>query len=140
MDAPTQPPSVFDRFDLPAASALLGWTLLAINREAQTVEVGFELDDRFVNPGGTIQGGFVAAMLDDTQGPALFGTSEGKIYAPTIDFHITFIRPARPGKFVGKGRVVNLGKTIVITEADLYDEAGELLAKGSFTNRRMERE
>ena len=133
-------PSVFDRFPKPASAELLGWTLRAIDHSAQTIEIGFELDDRFVNPGGSIQGGFVAAMLDDTQGPALFGTSEGRIYAPTIDFHITFIRPAKPGKFVGRGRVVNIGKTIVITEADLFDEAGTLLAKGSFTNRRMEAE
>ena len=134
------PKSVFDRLPMPPSAALLGWTLRAIDHDARTIEIGFELDEKFVNPGGSIQGGFVAAMLDDTQGPALFGTSDGKIYAPTIDFHITFIRPARPGKFIGKGRVVNIGKTIVITEADLYDEAGELLAKGSFTNRRMEAE
>ena len=130
------PTSVFDRLPMPPSAELLGWTLRAIDREAQTIEIGFELDERFINPGGSIQGGFVAAMLDETQGPALFGTTEGKIYAPTIDFHITFIRPARPGKFVGRGRVVNIGRTIVITEADLFDEAGELLAKGSFTNRR----
>ena len=136
MDGPL--PSVFDNFPKPASAELLGWTLRAIDHAAGTIEIGFELDQRFINPGGSVQGGFVAAMLDDTQGPALFGTSGGKIYAPTIDFHITFIRPARPGKFIGKGRVVNIGKTIVITEADLYDEAGELLAKGSFTNRRME--
>ena len=134
------PPSVFDRIPRPASAELLGWTLRAIDHEAQTIEIGFELDERFINPGGSIQGGFVAAMLDDTQGPALFGTSGGAIYAPTIDFHITFIRPARPGRFVGKGRVVNIGKTIIITEADLFDEAGNLLAKGSFTNRRMEAE
>lgn len=125
---------------MPPSAELLGWTLRAIDHEAKTIEIGFELDERFVNPGGSIQGGFVAAMLDETQGPALFGTSEGEIYAPTIDFHITFIRPAVPGKFIGKGRVVNIGKTIVVTEVDLHDEAGKLLAKGSFTNRRMESE
>ena len=103
--------------------------------DARTIEVGFELDGRFVNPGGTIQGGYVGAMLDDTQGPALFGTSGGKVYAPTIDFHVTFIKPARPGKFVGKGRVVSVGRTIAITEAELFDAEGALLAKGSFTSK-----
>ena len=132
------PASIFDRLPMPPSAQMLGWTLKAIDHEARTIEIGFELDERFINPGGSIQGGFVAAMLDDTQGPALFGTSDGTIFAPTIDFHVTFIRPARPGKFIGKGRVVNIGKTIVITEADLFNEAGELLAKGSFTNRRME--
>ena len=47
-----------------------------------------------------------------------------------IDFNISFVKAARPGQFVGKGRVVNLGKTIALTEAELFDEAGELVARG----------
>ena len=133
MDA--APPSVFDHLPRPPCAELLGWNLRAIDVDARTIEVSFELDRRFVNPGGTIQGGYVAAMLDDTQGPALFGTSGGKVYAPTIDFHVTFIKPARPGKFVGKGRVVSVGRTIAITEAELFDAEGALLAKGSFTSK-----
>jgi uncharacterized protein (TIGR00369 family) len=129
------PPSVFDNFPLPPASRLLGWTLRAVDTQAGTIEIGFELDDRFVNPAGTVQGGFLAAMLDDTQGPALFAMTGGAIYAPTIDFSISFIKPARPGRFVGKGRVVSLGKTIVFTEAELFDAEGGLVAGRSVRGR-----
>ena len=76
-------------------------------------------------------------MLDDTQGPALFGHTHGEAYAPTIDFNISFLKAARPGQFVGKGRVVSLGKTIAFTEAELFDEAGDLVARATFTNRVM---
>ena len=109
------PPSVFDNFPLPRASKLLGWTLRDVDTEAGTIEIGFEVDERFVNPAGTVQGGFLAAMLDDTQGPALFAMTNGAVYAPTIDFSVSFIKAARPGHFVGKGSVVSLGKTIVFT-------------------------
>ena len=135
MSAP--PPSVFDRFTLPSASRLLGWTLRAVDTEAGTIEIGFTADDRFLNPAGTVQGGFLAAMLDDTHGPALFAMTDGAIYAPTIDFSISFIKPARPGRFVGKGRVVSLGKTIAFTEAELFDEAGDMVARGTFSSRVM---
>jgi len=84
-----------------------------------------------------VQGGFLAAMLDDSQGPALFGHTHGGIYAPTIDFNISFVKPAKPGGFVGTGRVVNIGKTIALTEAELFDEAGDLVARGTFTCRVM---
>jgi uncharacterized protein (TIGR00369 family) len=134
------PPSVFDRFPLPPASKLLGWTLRAVDTAAGTIEIGFTADERFLNPAGTVQGGFLAAMLDDTQGPALFAMTDGQVYAPTIDFSIAFIKPARPGRFVGKGRVVNLGKTIAFTEAELFDEAGELVARGTFSARAMKGE
>ena len=50
---------------------------------------------------------------------------------------ITFIKAARPGRFVGKGRVVSLGKTIVFTEAELFDESGELVARATFSSRAM---
>jgi uncharacterized protein (TIGR00369 family) len=129
------PPSVFDRFETPAASALLGWTLRAIDPAAGTIEIGFTADERFANPQGIVQGGILGAMLDDTHGPALFAMTDGEIYPTTIDYHISFIKAARIGRFVCKGRVVNMGKTIGFTEAELFDEAGELVARGSFTSR-----
>ena len=131
------PPSVFDRFALPPASKLLGWTLRDVDTTAGTIEIGFTADDRFVNPAGMVQGGFLAAMLDDTQGPALFAMTDGEVYAPTVDFSISFIKSARPGRFVGKGRVVSLGKTIAFTEAELFDEAGDLIARATFSSRAM---
>ena len=136
MDAPRSP-SIFDNFEAPPSAKLLGWTLRAIDTDAGTIEIGFTADERFLNPAGTVQGGILAAMLDDTQGPALFGSTHGEIYAPTIDFNVTFVKPARPGDFVGKGRIVNLGKTIALTEAELFDDAGELVARATFTCRVM---
>jgi len=136
MDAPRSP-SIFDNFEPPSSAKLLGWTLRAIDTDAGTIEIGFAADERFLNPAGTVQGGIIGAMLDDTQGPALFGHTHGEIYAPTIDCHISYMKAARPGSFVARGRVVSLGKTIAFTEAELFDEAGELVARGTFTNRVM---
>jgi uncharacterized protein (TIGR00369 family) len=130
-------PSVFDRFEAPPSAKLLGWTLRSIDPEVGTIEIGFTADERFTNPGGTVQGGFLAAMLDDTQGPALFGHTHGEAYAPTVDFNISFLKEARPGQFVGKGRVVRMGKTIAFTEAELFDDSGDLVARATFTNRVM---
>jgi len=135
MDASAPPPSVFDRFELPAASALLGWTLRAIDPAAGTIEIGFTADERFANPQGMVQGGIIAAMLDDTHGPALFGQLDGAMFPVTVDCAISFIRSARSGQFIGRGRVVNCGKTIAFTEAELFDEAGEMVARGTFTSR-----
>src|SRR5918994_3847713 len=127
--------SIFDRFEPPPSAKLLGWALRAIDPDAGTIEIGFTADERFTNPGGTVQGGFLAAMLDDTQGPALFGMTHGEAYAPTIDFNISFVKAARPGQFVGKGRVLSLGKTIAFTEAELFDESGDLVARATFSCR-----
>jgi uncharacterized protein (TIGR00369 family) len=130
--------SIFDDFPSPSSARLLGWEMKGFDAEARTIEIGFQLDDRFLNPAGTVQGGFLAAMLDDTQGPCLFASSEGQVYAPTIDFHVVCLKPALPGRFTGKGRVVSLGKTIAVTEAELFDEGGNMVARGTFTGRVMQ--
>jgi uncharacterized protein (TIGR00369 family) len=129
------PPSVFDRFPVPAASQLLGWTLKAIDPPAGTIEIGFTADERFANPQGFVQGGFIAAMLDDTHGPALFAQLDASMFPVTVDCNISFLRAARFGGFLGKGRVISCGKTIAFTEGELFDQNGTLVARGTFTSR-----
>ena len=129
------PPSIFDGLPMPPVARTLGWTLRAIDPEAGTIEVGFTAGEMFVNPTGAVQGGFVAAMLDDTMGPAVFAMGKGEIFAPTLDLNVSFLRPARPGNFVGRGRVVSLGKSIAFVEGELFDADGELVARSTATAR-----
>lgn len=134
----TPPPSIFDALPMPPVAKTLGWTLRAVDPDAGTIEIGFTAGEAFTNPTGAVQGGFVAAMLDDTMGPAVFAMGRGEIFAPTLDLHVSFVRPARPGAFIGKGRVVSLGKSIAFLEGELFDEAGELVARASATARVMQ--
>jgi acyl-coenzyme A thioesterase PaaI-like protein len=80
----------------PPAGILLGWELLSVDPDAGTIEVAFTAGDQFLNLVGVIQGGFLAAMLDDTLGPALVATLGPGLFAPTTDMHVQFMRPARP--------------------------------------------
>jgi uncharacterized protein (TIGR00369 family) len=135
-ELPAGPPaSIFDGLPMPPVAKTLGWILRAIDSDAGTIEVGFTAGQEFVNPTGSVQGGFVAAMLDDTMGPAVFAMGKGEIFAPTLDLHVSFLKPARPGHFVGRGRVVSLGKSIAFIEAELFNADGELVAKSTATAR-----
>ena len=58
----------------PRAAVTLGISIREVSPEAGTIEVEFEGKPEFTNPAGHIQGGFLAAMLDDTMGPALAAT------------------------------------------------------------------
>ena len=135
-EIPAGPPeSIFDGLPMPPVAKTLGWTLRAVDPEAGTIEGGFTAGEMFVNPTGAVQGGFVAAMLDDTMGPAVFAMGKGEIFAPTLDLHVSFLKPARPGNFVGRAKVVSLGKSIAFLEGELFDAAGELVAKSTATAR-----
>ncbi|MFI6927176.1 PaaI family thioesterase [Nonomuraea spiralis] len=117
----------------PPAAALLGWELVAVDPEAGTIEVAFAAGEQFTNPVGVIQGGFLAAMLDDTLGPALVATLPEDRFAPTLDLHVQFLRPARPGRLVGRGRVVRRGKDVCFLAGELLDPEGRLVATATAT-------
>jgi uncharacterized protein (TIGR00369 family) len=49
---------------------------------------------------------------------------------PTIDLRVDFLRPARRGDLVGVGKVVRIGRTVSIADAEVRDESGTLVAVG----------
>jgi uncharacterized protein (TIGR00369 family) len=117
----------------PPAAALLGWKLVTVDPDAGTIEVSFTATDQFLNPAGQIQGGFLAAMLDDTLGPALVATLGDGEWAPTTDLHVQFLRPAKPGELRGHGRVVRRGRDVAFLAGELRDAGGELVATATAT-------
>ncbi|WP_203886264.1 PaaI family thioesterase [Planotetraspora kaengkrachanensis] len=119
----------------PPAAVLLGWELLGIDLEQGTIEVAFTAGDQFTNPMGVIQGGFLAAMLDDTLGPALVATLPPNQFAPTLDLHVQFLRPARPGRLVGRGRIVQRGREVCFLAGELIDSEGVPVAVATATVR-----
>ena len=95
--------------------------------------MAFNALDAFLNPAGVVQGGFLAAMLDDTLGPALVAGLESGDFAPTLDLHVQFLRPAYPGRLLGRGRVVRRGRNVAFLAGELTDIAGAVLAVATAT-------
>ena len=117
----------------PPAAVLLGWELVSIDPEAGTIEVTFTATEQFLNLVGVIQGGFLAAMLDDTLGPALVATLGPGQFGPTLDLHVQFLRPAHPGRLTGRGRIVRRGKDIAFLAGELVDGGGQIVAVATAT-------
>jgi uncharacterized protein (TIGR00369 family) len=121
------------RGELPPAAKTLGWQLIDVDPDAGTIDVAFTADDRFVNPVGAVQGGFLAAILDDTLGPALVATLDHGQFAPTLDLHVQFLAPAQPGRFVGHGRIVRRGRDIAFLAGELVDDNQTVVAVATAT-------
>ncbi len=119
--------------EAPPAAALLGWKALQL--EPGRVRVRYTARPEFGNPQGAIQGGFLAAMLDDAMGPALFTLLGSDQFAPTIEMKANFLRPARPGPIIAEGRVVHRTGTVAFLEGTLATEDGEVIATGTATAR-----
>ena len=112
---------------------LLHWQFDHYDETSGLLRVSFLLDDRFTNPIGTIHGGAIAAMLDNTIGPVIVAQLPPHHFAPTLELKTSFLRAARPGRFVGEGRVLKLGKTVAFAEARLLDHEQQLIATASAT-------
>jgi uncharacterized protein (TIGR00369 family) len=82
----------------PPAAAALGWTLSQVDPDRGEIEVLFDVSRGFANPAGNLQGGFLAAMLDDTLGPALVATLPADQFAATLDLNVSFLRPNHPAR------------------------------------------
>jgi uncharacterized protein (TIGR00369 family) len=112
------------RAPVPPAAATLGFEFVDADVEAGTIELAFTAREAFTNPSGNVLGGFVAAMLYDTVGPALLATLEPDQFQSTLQLSVSFLRPLRPGRVLGKGRVVPRDGDLVFLEASLTDADG----------------
>jgi uncharacterized protein (TIGR00369 family) len=119
----------------PPAAALLGFELLEIDESKGAIRVRFTARPEFANPIGSVQGGFLAAMLDDTLGPALQSTLAPDQFAPTLELKVNFVSAAKPGPLVAEGRVVARGGSIAFLAGELRTEDGTLIATATATAR-----
>jgi uncharacterized protein (TIGR00369 family) len=123
--------SIFDKFRTPPAAALLGWRLIDLDLEARRITVGFEAKPEFLNPGGNVQGGILAAMLDDGMGPVVVAVTNGEFMGTTTDLHVSYMRPVKPGTISVVGEITNIGKQFVFLEGKLFDASGKLCARAT---------
>ena len=92
-------------------------------------------DARSYNLIGTVHGGWAATVLDTVLALSVFSTLDDRHDFTTVDIKINFLRPitAATGEVRAEGRVVHGGRRIVLSEAQLTDPQGKLLAYGSGT-------
>lgn len=87
------------------------------------------LGPRHLNNIGIAHGGALCTLLDVAMGTA----SRVHAGAPvmTLDMQVAFLAPGRTGALIGEGRVVKGGRSILFCEAEVRDEAGELVARST---------
>jgi uncharacterized protein (TIGR00369 family) len=123
------------RAAIPPAAATLGFEFIDADIEAGTIQVAFTATEAFTNPAGNVLGAFLAAMLFDTVGPALLATLEPDQFQSTQQLNVSFLRPVRPGRLIGKGRIVHRDGDLVFLEASLLDGDAAVVATATATAR-----
>ena len=112
-----------------------GWldrTFVDVDPDGGKVRARFEPKPEHINNLGQVQGGIISAMLDATLGPALSTTLDADEAGPTLELHVSFLRPAR-GTLLATGKVVHRTSSIAFMEGSLEDRDGNLVARATAT-------
>ena len=93
-----------------------------------------QVDERFTNPMGVLQGGFLGAIADSAMGAAVVQATSGPVRVANTDLRVSFLRPVRPGATLTcTAHVTRLAASVAFTEATLHDQHGHLVATASST-------
>jgi uncharacterized protein (TIGR00369 family) len=118
--------------DPPAPVArLVGFNLVAV----KPGEATFTLDvgETHANPMGTLHGGILCDIADAAMGIAYASNlGEGESFT-TLELKINFLRPVWNARLTAIGRVIKQGRIVGMTECDITDENGNLVARATST-------
>lgn len=122
---------LLDRFNarMPQTGILFGMKVLEVDQDSGRVRMSFEMDERFCNPRGTVQGGIVCALLDDAAAFAGIIALGEPGFIASMEIKTSFLAAAMPGTLFAEGRCLKMGRSSCFLEADLTDKDGKLLAK-----------
>lgn len=92
-------------------------------------------DERFANPVGIVQGGFVAAFADSAMGAAsVTFAKDRKVFSANAEIKVSFLKPAKVGSVLTcTAYVISGGNRAAFIEAEITDEDGRMIAKASST-------
>lgn len=112
---------------------LMGVSFDGFDAEREEITLRFVVPESFCTPRGTVQGGLVGGFLDEVMGRAHLAATDQAEAPLNLEMSMTLIRPVKPGPLVGRGRVVRRGSKVTFMEGELFDEDGNLLARGTST-------
>jgi len=83
------------------------------------------------NPFGSVHGGIIATVIDETAGAAVVSSIEAGS-APTVTMNVEYLHAIPIGAtYTAVGEIVRMGRAMVIADARIVNTEGELLVRGT---------
>jgi acyl-CoA thioesterase len=96
-------------------------------------EIQLRVERRVTQSAGFAHGGVAAALIDSAVGLALCTMLDPEELITTVELHVSYIAPAEPGVLKSRGKIVHKGKRVAVGDAEVRDERGRLISRGSAT-------
>jgi len=117
----------------PPCSDTLGMRLADVNQDAKRIRMNFDVSPNFANPTGAVQGGFIAAMMDEAMSTCVIIASNVTMTAPTLEMKTSYLRRLMPGPAHVEAHILRMGRSAAFMEAECFDADGKLVAKATAT-------
>ena len=104
--------------------------VLEVSQGAATVTITVRPD--FFHAAHAMHGSVYFKALDDA---AFFAANSvvQDVFVLTVSFNLVLLRPVTEGAITATGRLIHHSKNLLVAEAELTNERGKLLARGSGT-------
>ena len=119
-----------DKLDASPFSAFLGLTVVAADAAREEITIRAPFRPELERGAGTGQwhGGPIASVIDTVGDFALIMLIGRGL--PTINFRVDYLRPAIGTDLIVTARVRRNGRSVGVSDVDVFDERGTLLAIG----------
>ena len=98
-----------------------------------TAEIKLKVTKELTQSAGSAHGGVMSALVDSAVGLALCTMLDRRELITTVELNVNFIAPAGLGVLRTRGKIAHKGKRLAVGDAQVRNEQGRLVAKGSAT-------
>ncbi len=109
--------------------------IIEFSREKQSIKIEYIAETRHCHSGNIVQGGYITGWIDSAMAHSVMIPTDFEFSPLTLELKITFLKSANPGIVIASAKVIKLGKSIAFVEGILTNENGDLIAKGTSTNK-----
>ncbi|HEX9211913.1 MAG TPA: PaaI family thioesterase [Bradyrhizobium sp.] len=113
--------------NMPPGAQLLGREWVGFDESGHAL-IRFQAQPAFTNRHGTIQGGFLAAMLDSATGICALADLSPDLTVVTKSLDTRFLKPAAVGAITARARLTERTERDMTVQAELIDAEGIIVA------------
>lgn len=109
---------VHESFDQQTVMATMGAQLTEVTAGTVTIELPYNRE--LCQQHGFLHAGIVTTIVDSACGYAAYTLMPAEAEVLTVEFKVNFMVPAKGERFVAQGRVIRAGRTLTITQGDVW--------------------
>jgi len=102
-----------------------------VTRDDDTKVVKLTITEELKQYYGNIHGGAIASLMDSAIAIAVNQQLDPEEGASTIEMKLNYLRPASQGALWGEGRIIQKGRKIIVGQAEIKNDEGQLVAVGT---------